>query len=114
MEHKIGERPTSRKNCGQGVFFHKLYLLPEIASGAYFQETGIFYRTCAGLLAVDKTKKHLLGLTQSNILTWALISPPNLWVRARMRTAVSIFDFVIIIRWSLITGRGGGGYKTGK
>ena len=46
------------------------------------------------LMAVGKFKKHLLGLTKSNILTLALISALTLSGLGRMREAVSIFDFV--------------------
>ena len=41
-----------------------------------------FYRSFSRLLAVSKLMNHLLGLTQSNILTLALISLLTLLVRA--------------------------------
>ena len=47
-----------------------------------------------GNFGVDEIKKHLLGLTQSNIGTLALISIFALRVWAEMRAAVSIFYFV--------------------
>ena len=71
------------------------YLLPEVARGAYFHWRDVFlamkyffrmslplalevcnrlFIDSFGFMAVDKIKNHLLGLTQSNILTLALIS----------------------------------------
>ena len=53
------------------------------------------------MLAVDNMDKQLFWLTQSNILTLALISACELGERGvRMRATVRIFDFVRPYRWS--------------
>ena len=57
---------------------------------------------CLGFIAVDQIKKHIMGLTQSNILTLVLISALTLRVWGRMTAAVSIFDFVHQYWFSLL------------
>ena len=59
-------------------FLNAFYLPPEVVRGIY---NGLFVDSL-GFVAVDKIKKHLLGFTQSNILTLALISAITLLVWA--------------------------------
>ena len=68
--------------CNEQIASKKCHLLAPSVTGKALEVSNKLFIDRVRFMAVDKIKKHLLGLTQSNILTLALISGLTLQVRA--------------------------------